>query len=155
MSGWLVKVRDSSTTLDGPAVAARIPAVLAALSWPNDIAKEAVAAPVASCAPPLAFPKRAKAVRNEGDALSASLLGGVLAAARTSRNAHATPSTVSWCRDPAAALIGAVYRADGDTDGYLLPFSDAGGAVGVQPDRMGTIVRGARAHRAGRSPCTT
>ncbi len=140
MNGWLVKVRYSSTTLDGPAVAARIPAVLAALSWPNEIAKEAVAAPVAGCATPLAFPKRAKAVRTEGDALSASLLGGVLAAARSSRKTAATPSTVSWCRDPAPAPIGAVYRADGDTDGYLLAFSDAGRAVGVQPDHLGAML---------------
>lgn len=140
MNGWLVKVRYSSTTLDGPAVAARIPAVLAALSWPNEIATEAAATPVAGCATLLAFPKRAKVARTGGDALSSSLFGGIISALRTSTKTSATPSTASWCRDPARARIGAVYRADGDTEGYLLAFSDAGRAIGVQPDRLGAIM---------------
>lgn len=130
---WLVKVRYSSSKMDGAAVAARIPAVLAALEWPMAIPVAAAAAPVADCATPLTFAPSAAIVTDAKLLQSAALTGGLIAAAADGKGKPpATPPV--WCRDPAPAQVGAAYRRDADTSGYLLAISDSGRGIVVEPD---------------------
>jgi len=131
---WLVKVRYSSTTLDGAGVAARIPAVLGALAWPKSIPSGPAAAPVADCATPLAFAATAAPVTDAKMLQSAALTGGLVAAAEGEKKAAATTPPPIWCRDPAPAQIGAAYRRDGASDNYLLAISDSGRGIAVEPD---------------------
>ncbi len=155
MSGWLVKVRYSSTTLDGPAVAARIPAVLAALSWPNDIAKEAVAAPVASCAPPLAFLNgrrqcATKATpcppRCSGECRQQRVPAGTHTRLLRPCRGVAIPQPRRSARSIArTAIRTAIYWRSAMPDGRSA----------CSPTDWGRSWRGARAHRAERSPRTT
>lgn len=131
---WLVKIRYSSTKLDGAAVAARIPALLGALEWPKSVPSAPAAAPVADCATPLAFATNAVAVTDEKALQSAALTGGLVAAAEGEKKTGAATTPALWCRDPAPAQIGAAYRRDGATDGYLLAISDSGRGIAVEPD---------------------
>ena len=144
---WLVKIRYSSATLDGAAVAARLPAILAALTWPTGLAAAAPAQPIADCATPLAFPKKAKIVRDQEALSMSALLGGVLqsAAANSAKEQKASGNAAEskpplWCRDPGPSPIGGVYRADAATDAYLLAFSDAGRGASVSPDTLGAML---------------
>jgi len=130
---WLVKIRYSSTKMDGAAVAARLPAVLGALGWPKAIPAASPAAPVADCATPLAFDGAAVPVTDPKAIQSAALTGGLIAAAADGKGRPpATPPV--WCRDPAAAPVGAAYRRDAEPEGYLLALSDSGRGISVQPD---------------------
>ena len=130
---WLVKIRYTSTSMDGATVAARIPAVLGALEWPRVIPAAPVAAPVADCATPLAFSATAAPVTDAKAVQSAALTGGLVAAAADGKIKPGTTPAV-WCRDPAPAPIGAAYRLNADPDGYLLAISDSGRGFSVQPD---------------------
>ena len=129
---WLVKIRYTSTSMDGATVAARIPAVLGALEWPKAMPPAAVAAPVADCATPLTFAATAAPVTDPKAVQSAALTGGLIAAADGKAKPGPTPPV--WCRDPAPAPIGAAYRLNADSDGYLLAISDSGRGISVQPD---------------------
>lgn len=143
MGDWLVKIRYSSTTLDGPALVARMPTLLAALDWTRTPATTApAAAPVADCATPLAFPVTAQVVRDEKMLSMTALTAGLLssAAARASTKL-ATPAPVPrWCRDIGPAPVGGVYRPDAAMDRYLLAFSDSGRGVWVAPDELGPLL---------------
>lgn len=140
LGDWLVKVRYSSTTLDGAQIAARMPAVLAALTWPSGVAPAAPAQPIADCATPLAYPKKAKVVRDQSSLTTASFLGGLLAAVER-RVAETKPSTPPlWCRDPDGSPMGGVYRANNASDSYLLALSDAGRGVWVGPEPLGALL---------------
>lgn len=140
VGNWLVKVRYSSGSLDGAALAARLPAVLAALTWPTGLAPAAPARPIADCATPLAYPKKAKVVRDKDANTMSGVLGGLLESLGSQlsdeKKAGDTAAAVPplWCRDPGPSPVGAVYRADASTDSYLLAFSDAGRGVLVSHD---------------------
>ncbi len=147
MGDWLVKVRYSSATLDGAGIAARLPAILAALTWPTGLAAAAPAKPVADCATPLSFPKKAKVIRDEKSNMMSGLLGGMLQSIAAQKKAGEVASAdaaatkpATWCRDPGASPIGAVYRADASPDSYLLAFSDAGRGAWVAPDMSGLLL---------------
>ncbi|WP_126013200.1 hypothetical protein [Sphingomonas sp. ABOLH] len=130
---WLVKVRYSSSKMDGAAVAARIPAILGALAWPRTIPAAPAAAPVAACATPLVFDAAATAVTDPKAIQSAALTGGLIAAAADGKGTP--PATAPlWCRDPAPAPFGAAYRENAEPEGYLLAISDSGRGIAVQPD---------------------
>lgn len=131
---WLVKVRYSSSRMDGAAVAARIPAVLAALGWPKAIPAAPAAVPVADCAPPLAFASNAVPVTDAKALQSAALTGGLVAAAEGEKKTGTVATPAAWCRDPIPAQVGGAYRRDGATDGYLLAISDSGRGIAVEPD---------------------
>ncbi|KQM61339.1 MULTISPECIES: hypothetical protein [unclassified Sphingomonas] len=131
---WLVKVRYSSSKMDGAAVAARIPAVLGALEWPKTIPSAPAAAPVADCAAPLVFSATAAPVTDAKALQSAALSGGLVAAAEGEKKGVSTASSPVWCRDPAPAHMGAAYRRDGATDSYLLAISDSGRGFAIAPD---------------------
>ena len=131
---WLVKIRYTSTKMDGAAVAARLPAVLGALDWPRGVPPAAVAAPVADCATPLIFSPTAAAVTDPKLLRTAALTGGLVAAAAAAGKGKPAATPAVWCRDPAPAPVGAVYRRDAEPDGYLLAISDSGRGISVQPD---------------------
>ncbi|MEP9402226.1 hypothetical protein [Sphingomonas sp. VNH70] len=135
---WYVKVRYSSAIHDGAALAARLPAVLAALTWPKRIAAAPATAPVADCATPLSFPTMAEPVRDAKALGMAAITSGVVATAAMQERAKA--GAVTWCRDPVPAPVGGLYRANGATDAYLLALSDAGRGIGVAPDGIGEAV---------------
>lgn len=141
MGDWYVKIRYSSATHDGAALAARMPAVLAALDWPKQAAALPVTAPIADCASALSFSTVAEPVRDP-KALSMAAVASGLAAAAAAKQRTAT-SPVTWCRDPGAAPVGALYRANGATDSYLLALSDAGRGIWVTPDVIGQEVAAA------------
>lgn len=128
---WLVKIRYSSTSLDGPAVAARIPAVLATLGWPSIIAAATAAAPIAECPSALTLSASAKPV-SDAKALQQSALAGGLVAMAAASKGETPPAT--WCRDPVPARIGAAYRRNAATDAYLLAISDSARGLLVAPD---------------------
>lgn len=139
---WLVKVRYSSAMLDGAGIAARLPAVLSAMTWPTSLAAPVPVQPVADCATPLAFAAKAT-VQRDPDMLAANAFAGGLLAAITyavgkdtsKSEAAAAPAKPSdWCRDPATGPAGGVYRENASSDSYLLAFSDSGRAALVRPD---------------------
>lgn len=138
MGDWYVKIRYSSVTHDGAALAARLPAVLAALQWPKATGASAAAAPVADCATALSFPTTAEPVRDPKALSMAAVASGLVAAAAAKKRTDATP--VAWCRDPGPAPVGGIYRANGATDAYLLAISDAGRGIWVTPDVIGQEV---------------
>ncbi|KQN40572.1 hypothetical protein ASE97_01950 [Sphingomonas sp. Leaf42] len=137
---WLVKVRYSSSTLDGAGVAARMPAVLAALDWPKNVATGPAAQPIADCATPLTFPTTAQPVRDEQALTSAAITGGLFASLLAKATPEPAATSVLWCRDPAPARVGGVYRANAATDAYLLAFTDSGRGASVAPDAMGVLL---------------
>ena len=142
MGDWLVKVRYSSQTLDGPAVAARMPALLDALDWPRTVAAAAPAAPVTDCTTPLAYPVTAQVVRDEQALSSSALTSSLFSAALTRAEAKGKsemPAPV-WCRDTGPVQLGGVYRPGSATDRYLLAFSDAGRGVLVAQDELAALL---------------
>ncbi len=144
---WLVKVRYSSGALDAAALAARFPALLAAMTWPTGLAPAAPAQPIAACATPLSYPKKAKIVRGENVNFMTGIMNGIIQSVRSQVDAAPTSTGTApaakpplWCRDPGKSPVGAVYRADASTDSYLLAFSDAGRGALVSPDPTGLLM---------------
>ncbi len=137
---WLVKIRYSSATLDGAGVAARMPAILAALDWPTKTMPGPVAQPIADCTTPLAYPTTAQPIRDTDTLSSAAITGGLLASMLAKATPEPDTKPVLWCRDPGASPIGGVYRADAATDSYLLAFTDSGRGASVRPDAMSALL---------------
>lgn len=133
MGLWLVKIRYSSTTLDGAALEAGLREAIAAITWPADLPAAPVAEPVMPCDAPLTFRKPARIVRSSSEnSLGNVLVDSVLASAAAAKR-DAAPRDVRWCRDPAQPPVGAVFRADQSTSAYLIALSDAGRGVSVAP----------------------
>lgn len=136
LDGWLVKIRYSSASMDADALDQRIRTVLAGLGWPRKLAPAPVATPVEPCAAPLAASERSRpAPPNPAGALVGALLGAPGIA--TSKTA---PATAAWCRDDSVDPKGAVYRAGGATDAYLIALSDAGRGIRVAPDASAALL---------------
>ena len=132
---WLVKVRASSKTLSATDLDARMKAALAELRWPSSVPAGPAAAAVVPCTTGLSLSGDAKAVRDEDSGASA-LIGALLgsAMAETVATETVTPATAPrWCRDSITLENAGVYRADEQTDGYLIAFGDAGRAARVGP----------------------
>lgn len=125
---WLVKLRLSSASLSPEQLQNRIATVLAEVKWPKRMAAPA-AVPIAACAAPLPESARAKPTDNPMDAMMGALVG----AAVSGKLGKEQAAPVLWCRDSVAEAGPAVYRADGETNAYLLALSDAGRAIRVQP----------------------
>lgn len=126
---WLVKLRLSSASLSPEQLQNRIAAVLAEIKWPKQMAAAPAAVPVAACAAPLPQTAHAKPTDKPMDAMMGALIG----AAVTGKPGKGQPVPVTWCRDSAMETGAAVYRADGETNAYLLALSDAGRAIRVMP----------------------
>lgn len=131
---FYVKLRASSATLDAPQLEDRMVAVLKELKWPRKMAPAPVAQPVQPCADALAFTGRSVAVKDEGAAVLANAFLGMIVAQPPKGKRTAAPQSVIWCRDSVRAQRGAVYRANGAKDRYLLALNDAGRGVDVGPN---------------------
>lgn len=140
LAEWLVKIRNSSASVAPEALADRIKAVLAALKWPVAAAAPA-AAEVRQCASPLAFSGPAAAVKEDGTGAVATAIMSVQLPPKPGDKPRPVPV---WCRDPMQLGYGTLYRADGETDGYLLAISDAGLAVRVQPNAANIVAKEAK-----------
>jgi hypothetical protein len=131
---WLVKMRASSTTLSPDELDARMKAALAEIAWPGNMAAAPAAVPVTACKTALAYAGDAKPFKSEDDSGGAMLLGALLGqavATDLAQNQAAAAVQTHWCRDPAALEGAGIYRADEETDGYLLALADAGRAAEV------------------------
>lgn len=124
---WLVKLRYSSKSEDGAAVAALLRAAVAGIGWPATLPPAPPAQPIAACAAPLAFKGKARSAPADMTNALIGALSGVVAS-----SASATPPA-SWCRDAATLPMAGVYRPDGAVDRYLIALSDAGRGVSVGP----------------------
>lgn len=129
LGDWLVKLRLSSASLSPEQLQTRIASVLLELKWPRRIPAAAAAVPVAECPAPLKIGERAAAAAaNPLDGMIGAIVGSALAETKGKKAAPAI-----WCRDPTVIDGGWLYRSNGETDGYLFAFSDAGRAIRVQP----------------------
>lgn len=129
---WFVAVRYTSRTHSAEALATHLQAVISQFGWPERIAEQPAAVPIAACAEPLAATKRAKTVERSGaDALIAS----VLALPNLPATQDGPPPV--WCRDATdLSRIGGsgVYRTGGPKDGYLIALADSGRGIRVDRD---------------------
>ncbi len=138
VGGWIVAIRMSATTLRADQLDARLTDVVAAIRWPTTAGDPAAAvAPIKACPVPLTFSKARVAKANGADMLM-SLLGSSIAA-KKEPTLSTRPTT--WCREGSARPEYGVYRADGDTSGYIMALSDAGRVVSVTPSLLGQVDR--------------
>jgi hypothetical protein len=118
-------------------------ALLAEIRWPRKIEPAPAAAPVAACTGRLALSGDAKAVEGGelagADALMNALIGAAVAGRPASKSDAPKRQTV-WCRDEGGLDSAGVYRAGGETDGYLLALGDSGRAARVAPSRGQAIL---------------
>ncbi|MEI9851250.1 MAG: hypothetical protein WDN24_10860 [Sphingomonas sp.] len=139
---WLVAVRISSTELDAAALDARMSEVIAAIGWPEGVAEGPAAAPVAPCARPLAYARRA---RMRKPSMTDALIGAALASAPDDKSAEALPvdaAPVVYCRDlPAPTSQYGVYRRPDDQKAYTMALGDAGMVIRVEPS-LGALLGG-------------
>jgi hypothetical protein len=129
---WLVAVRISSKTLEPVQMDARLSAVIAAIGWPKDVAESPAAVPVATCAKPLAYAKRAR--MNKPDVTSA-LMGAALALPDDEKDAKdkAPAKPAVYCRDLPPRIEYGVYREPTSTNAYVMALGDAGIVASVGP----------------------
>ena len=122
--GFLLKIRLSSSRLDGAALDALMSRFIEGLRWPIATGAERAAVPIQPCpAPPLRF-RQARIVRGDPANVLMDLLGGVVVA----RNEGPPPV---YCREPAGTADYGVYRPGGAADAYLVAVADAGIALSV------------------------
>jgi hypothetical protein len=153
---WLIKMRASSQTLPPSELEARMKSALAQIVWPTKMAAAPTAAPtaapVAACATGLAVSGDAKpAAKDEssgGEMLLGALIGQMAAMKEPPKRAE-PPIATRWCRDPVQVPGGAVYRADGQVDGYLIALGDAGPAVSAGRSAGRLILEAVEEKKAG------
>jgi hypothetical protein len=122
---WLVKVRLGSRTLEPAALAERLDAFVAALTWPAQTGTARAAVPVQPCPTPLRL-QQARVVNTRTEDM---LLDSALATAAPARGDVGPPPV--YCREPGATVERGVYRPGAATDAYLIAMDDAGIALGV------------------------
>ncbi|MGN6821088.1 MAG: hypothetical protein ACTHJR_20735 [Sphingomonas sp.] len=130
MGEWLVAVRISSQEFDATALDAKLDEVIKALGWPGGIADADAAVPVAACATPLTYAKRAKI---KPPNMMDALLGATLATVKPTDEEKAEAVPVIWCREGAPKQEYGVYRAVGSDTGYTIAMGDAGRVINVFP----------------------
>lgn len=133
---WLVKIRYSSASLDGEAMAARIAALAAAIRFPDPIVPAALSAPVADCTRPPVDGTGRPAEANEQN-LAVGTIGGLLLVPRIRQ--PLAGGAGDWCRD-AGFLPGqaTLLRLIDDPHNWVLLLGDAGQAVvSVNGERLG------------------
>lgn len=138
---WLVKIRYSSATLDGDAMAERIAALGNAIHFPDAIAPSPLSAPVADCTAPPVDGTGSPAVVNEG-----SLAEGVaIAVAQVRRFRLPLGRSIEWCRDTGfPADRGTLLRGVGDSQDWALLPGDSGTAVVAMTDGQAAGSAGGR-----------
>lgn len=130
---WLVAVRASSTELDPAALDAKLSEIVAGIVWPDTVPESPEAVPIAPCAAPLAYAKKAKLKPSD---MAQSLLGAMVlgVAADKAKEEDAKPGPPPlWCREGTPAAAYGAYRADNSTNSYVLAIADAGRVVQVYP----------------------
>ena len=136
---WLVKVRASSARRSPAELEQWMQAAISELELPA--ANSPVAVPVTDCKSPLRFDD---SVQDAPEDMGANLLGGLMnnllmqQEQPTAENTLADP--VHWCIDSVLGEVQSVYRADEQTDGYLLALSDNGVAVQVYRDTLSDLL---------------
>ncbi len=149
---WLVKLRASSQSLSPAGLEARMKTALAEMDWPKTVAPAPVAAPVAVCTTALALSGDAKPAEKDESSGAAMLVGALLgqmgAVQEAPRQAVPPPAT-RWCRDSIEVANGAVYRADAQTDGYLIALGDSGRAVSAGRNAAGALLNASEEKKAG------
>jgi hypothetical protein len=123
---WLVKLRYSSTSRDGAAVADVLRTAVAGLGWPAAIPAAAAAQPIAACADQLSYKGTAK----DAPASMQTALAGALGSLAVQGASGTRPT---FCREGQRDQAFGLYRPDGASDRYLLALSDAGRGVVVGP----------------------
>jgi hypothetical protein len=136
MGDWLIKIRYSSASIAPDQMEARIRTILGALHWPGKIPAPPAVAEVLPCAAPLQFTGTAQPVKPDG----ANALGAALMSVQLDPKPGDPPKpNPVWCKDAMQLPYGALFRADNETNGYLIALSDAGLAVRVQPNAANII----------------
>lgn len=131
LGDWLVAVRITSRDLDPAQVDARLSDIIAGIVWPEGVAEAPAAVPVAACAAPLGYSKRAKLKPpSMNDALFGALLPAV--AADETAEGKAKPAG-PYCRDAASKAEYGVYRQADEPNAYVMALGDNGRTVSVAP----------------------
>ncbi|MEN7537937.1 hypothetical protein [Aurantiacibacter flavus] len=136
VDGWLVKVRASSARRTPVELEQWMQAAISELDLPTAIAP--VAMPVVDCKAPLSFDD---AVQDAPEDIGANLLGGLmndllLQEEDKSETLSEKTAAAQWCIDSTLDGVQTIYRADEQTDGYLLALGDSGVAVQVYRDTL-------------------
>lgn len=126
MGEWLVKLRYSSTSRDGAAVAEVLRSAIAGLGWPAVIPATAAAQPIAACADQLSYKGTAK----DAPASMQTALAGALGSLAVQGASGTRPT---FCREGQRDQAFGLYRPDGASDRYFIALSDAGRGVVVGP----------------------
>lgn len=135
---WLVAIRISSMTLDPAQLDARLSEAIAGIGWPTGVAEAPAAAPIAACAGPLDYARRA---RIKKPSMNDALLGAIMpaAAADAARDGKAEPGPSLYCRDLPPKAEYSVYRAPDETSAYVMALGDAGLVISVAPSLSALI----------------
>lgn len=137
---WLLIIRLSSHTLDRSALDARLTAVLNEIGWPANRPAAPVATPIAACPNLLTYKKARLRSPDMGQALINAMLPQVAA-----KEAKTDSKPVTYCRDREAQdAQWAVYRADANSNAYVMALGDGGSSITVAP---ALVLKGARAYR--------
>lgn len=127
---WLVAVRISSQEFDATTLDAKLDELIRTLGWPSGVTDAGAAVPIAACATPLTYPKRAKL---KPPSVMDALLGATLATIKPTDEDKAKAVPVTWCREGAAKQEYGVYRAVGNDTGYTIAMGDGGRVINVFP----------------------
>lgn len=149
---WLVKMRISSQSLSPSELEARMKTALAEIAWPKKMDPAPEAVPVAGCTTSLALSGEAKPAEKDESSGAAMLVGaliGQMGAMEKAPRPAAAPTAIRWCRDPTAVEGGAVYRADAQTDGYLITLGDSGRAVSAGRNAATALMESAGEKKTG------
>ena len=125
---WLVAVRVSSVSIEPAQLDATMSAIVAGIGWPQAVAESPAAVPVAACAQPLAYAKRAKM---RAPSMQDAIVGGAAVSLTAEGEGNAAPIL---CRDLPPTSDYGVYRDPAATNSYLLAVGDAGIIISIAPD---------------------
>jgi|CXWL01.1.fsa_nt_gi hypothetical protein len=130
---WILAVRITSSTLDAPSLDAKLNAVVAGIGWAANIAQAPASEPVQPCADPLKFGKAKLLPPSLGNALI-DAVAGMATAKSDADNSPAKPAPLAvYCKDPASTMNYGIYRANAESDAYVMAAGDAGISVLVGP----------------------
>ncbi|MCW3847970.1 hypothetical protein OF829_12040 [Sphingomonas sp. LB-2] len=127
---WLVAVRVSSNAVGTDGLDAKLSEVIAGIGWPEGVAEGPAAAPIAPCAQPLAYAKRARMRKPD---MADGLMGSTMMMIDDPKLGMPADPKV-YCRDLPPQPAYGVYRAPDATNSYVMAVGDAGIAVRILPE---------------------
>lgn len=126
---WILAVRITSSTLDAPGLEAKLNAILTGIGWATNIAQAPATEPVQPCADPLKFGKAKLLPPSLGNALM-DAVAGIAAAKSDTDSSPAKPAPPAvYCKDPASTMNYGIYRANAESNAYVMAAGDAGISV--------------------------